>query len=144
MCCQFCYRSPPCPQNKTTLWFLSHLQTPGLSMVDYKCPGSFSLSMSRIDKFDLLTCPVPPRPVSPSSRPHMGSCQTSFPCTTTKYRFPGGSKVKASVCLQCRRPGFDPLEKKMATHSSILAWRIPWMEEPGGLQSMGSQRVGHN
>ena len=35
----------------------------------------------------------------------------------------------------------DPLEKEMATHSSILAWRIPWMEEPGGLQSMGSQRV---
>ena len=34
--------------------------------------------------------------------------------------------------------------KEMATHSSILAWRIPWMEEPGGLQSMGSQRVGHN
>ena len=35
--------------------------------------------------------------------------------------------------------GEDPLEKKMATHSSILAWRIPWMEEPGGLQSTGSQ-----
>ena len=38
----------------------------------------------------------------------------------------------------------DPLEKEMETHSSILAWRIPWMEEPGGLQSMGSQRVGHD
>ena len=38
----------------------------------------------------------------------------------------------------------DPLEKAMATHSSTLAWRIPWTEEPGGLQSMGSQRVGHN
>ena len=38
----------------------------------------------------------------------------------------------------------DPLEKGMATHSSILAWRIPWTEEPGGLQSMGSQRAGHN
>ena len=37
-----------------------------------------------------------------------------------------------------------PLEKEMATHSSILAWRIPWMEEPGGLQSMESQRVGHD
>ena len=36
------------------------------------------------------------------------------------------------------------LEKGMATHSSILAWRIPWTEEPGGLQSMGSQRVGHD
>ena len=38
----------------------------------------------------------------------------------------------------------DPLRKEMATHSSILAWRIPWTEEPGGLQSMESPRVGHN
>ena len=38
----------------------------------------------------------------------------------------------------------DPLEKEMATHSSILAWKIPWTEEPGGLQSMGSQRIGHD
>ena len=38
----------------------------------------------------------------------------------------------------------DSLDKKMATHSSTLAWRIPWTEEPGGLQSTGSQRVGHD
>ena len=38
----------------------------------------------------------------------------------------------------------DPLEKEMATHSSILAWRSPWIEEPHGLQSMGSQRVGQD
>ena len=38
----------------------------------------------------------------------------------------------------------DPLEKEMATHSSVLAWRIPWTEEPGGLQTMGSQRVRHD
>ena len=38
----------------------------------------------------------------------------------------------------------DPLEKEMAAHSSTLAWKIPWMEEPGRLQSMGSQRVGHD
>ena len=38
----------------------------------------------------------------------------------------------------------DPLEKEMATHSSIFAWKITWMEEPGGLQSMGSQRVGQD
>ena len=38
----------------------------------------------------------------------------------------------------------DPLEKEIATHSSILAWRIPWTEEPGGLQSMELQRVGHD
>ena len=38
----------------------------------------------------------------------------------------------------------DSLEKEMVTHSSTLAWKIPWMEEPGRLQSMGSQRTGHN
>ena len=38
----------------------------------------------------------------------------------------------------------DPPEKEMATHSTILAWKIPWMEEPGRLQFMGSQRVGHD
>ena len=38
----------------------------------------------------------------------------------------------------------DPLKEGVATHSSILAWEIPWTEEPGGLQSMGSQRVGHD
>ena len=40
--------------------------------------------------------------------------------------------------------GQEDLEKELATHSSILAWEIPWTEEPGGLQSTGSQRVGHN
>ena len=40
--------------------------------------------------------------------------------------------------------GEEPLEKELATHYSLLAWRIPWTEEPGGLWSMGSQRVGHN
>ena len=38
----------------------------------------------------------------------------------------------------------DPLEEGMATHSSILVWEIPWTKEPGGLQSMGSQRIGHD
>ena len=53
-------------------------------------------------------------------------------------------------CLQCRRPGFDswlgenPLEKGMAIHSSILAWRMPQTEEPGGLQFMGLHRIGHD
>ena len=56
---------------------------------------------------------------------------------------------KESTC-QCRRYEFNPwvgktpLEKEMATHSSILAWRISWTEEPDGLQSMGSRRVGHD
>ena len=56
--------------------------------------------------------------------------------------FPGGSEVKTSVCnagdLGLIPGREDPLEKEMATHSSILAWRIPWTEEPGGLQSTES------
>ena len=56
--------------------------------------------------------------------------------------------VKASV-YNAEDPGSipgreDPLEKEMAPHSSTLAWKIPWTEEPGRLQSMGSQRVGHD
>ena len=62
--------------------------------------------------------------------------------------FPGGSVVEnlpAKKKMWVRsQGGEDPLEKEMATHSRILAWRIPWTEEPGGLQSMGLQRVGHN
>ena len=61
---------------------------------------------------------------------------------------PGGSEVKTSACNQETwvqyLGGEDSLEKEMATHSSILAWGIQWTEEPGGLQSTGSRRVGHN
>ena len=62
---------------------------------------------------------------------------------------PGSSDGKESS-RQCRRCGLDPwvredpLGKEMATHARILAWKIPWTEEPGGLQSMGSQRVRHD
>ena len=68
--------------------------------------------------------------------------------TAQRWAFLGSSVVKnptagaemwiQSLCWE------DPLEEEMATHSSILAWKIPWTEEPGGLQSMGSQRVGHD
>ena len=62
--------------------------------------------------------------------------------------FPGSLDGKVSA-YNAGDPGSipglkDSLEKEMATHSSILAWRIPWKEEPGRLQSMGSQRVGHD
>ena len=62
--------------------------------------------------------------------------------------FPGGSDIKETAC-NVGDLGLIPvsrrsLEKEMATHSSILAWRIPWIEEPGGLQSTGSQRVGYD
>ena len=62
--------------------------------------------------------------------------------------FPNSSDGKESTCNTGDLgsiPGLgNPLEKEMATHSSILAWRIPWTEEPSGLQSTGSQRVGHD
>ena len=62
--------------------------------------------------------------------------------------FPSGSDGKASA-FNARDPGSIPglgrsLEKEMATHSSILAWRIPWTEEPGRLQPTGPQKVGHD
>ena len=66
--------------------------------------------------------------------------------------FPSGAHGKESACqiqetqeIKVRSLGCeDPLEKQKVTHSSILAWKIPWAEEPGGLQSMGSQRVRHS
>ena len=58
--------------------------------------------------------------------------------------FPGGSEVEASACNAGDLGWEDPLEKEMATHSSVLAWRIPGTGEPGGLPSMGSHRVGHD
>ena len=65
--------------------------------------------------------------------------------------FPGGSALKNLPAMQEPREPWvrslgqeNPLEESMATHFRILAWRMPWTEEPGGLQSMGSQRVRHN
>jgi len=66
---------------------------------------------------------------------------------TDQLGVPGGPMAKTPSAMQEMWVRFlnqeDPLQKEMATYSSILAWRIPWTEEPGGLQSMGSQRVGH-
>ena len=62
--------------------------------------------------------------------------------------FPGDTDSKESTCNAGTWVPFlgqeDPLEKAMTTHSDILAWRIPWTNEPGRLQSMGSQTVRHN
>ena len=57
--------------------------------------------------------------------------------------FPGGSVVK-KICLPCRTHKFDPLEKEMATHSSIFAWEIPWTESLEGYSPWGHKRVGHD
>ena len=64
------------------------------------------------------------------------------------HSVPGGSESKQFACnaedLSSIPESESSLEKGMASHSRILAWRIPWTEEPGGLQSMGPQRVRHN
>ena len=82
-------------------------------------------------------------PHSASRHPHPSTCPLPFP--------PLSLVPQRLKCLPAMRETRfqslgreDPLEEEMATHSSILAWRIPWTEEPGGLQSTGSQRVGHN
>ena len=75
-----------------------------------------------------------------------------FPSTFKSHNafvnIPGGLVSKESACnvkTWVLSLGWeDPLEKEMATHSSILAWRIPWTQEPGGLQPIGSQRVRHD
>ena len=65
-----------------------------------------------------------------------------------EFGSPGGSDVNNLPAMQEAQVqsviGEDPLEKAMATHSSVLAWKIPRTEEPGRLQSIGSQRVGHH
>ena len=65
----------------------------------------------------------------------------------TTRGFPGGSDGKEYEMWDTQVQSLgqeDPLEKGMATHSSFLSWGIPWTEEPGGLQSVASQRVGHD
>ena len=80
------------------------------------------------------------------------SCLHHYPkCSNVPFEgFPGGSVGKESACKagDTGDMGLIPVLRSpgggLATHSSILAWRIPWTEEPGGLQSMGSQRVKHD
>ena len=80
----------------------------------------------------------------------LNTCELNDEYLSCRLGFPGGASGKEPAC-QCRRHKRweflgqkDPLEEGMATLSSILAWRIPQTEEPGGLQSMGSQKVTHD
>ena len=89
------------------------------------------------------------RPLTPAEAPQLPPLNLEL-CSV--HRATRTSLVAQTVkCLPTMREtwvqslgGEDLLEKEMATHSSILAWRIPWMEEPGSLQSMGLQRVRHD
>ena len=78
----------------------------------------------------------------------LGNCKNSRGVRSPLLFLPSGTSDEPTCqCRRCKRHRFDllsgedPLEEGMATHSSILAWRILWTEEPGGLQSIGSQRV---
>ena len=77
----------------------------------------------------------------------LGLCGRGLCSSSSALDFPTAQTVKRLPAMQETRVrslvGDDPLEKAMATHSSTLAWKIPWTEEPGRLQSLGSQRVGH-
>ena len=82
--------------------------------------------------------------------PSSNECREKSFRLRTKVRkgFPGGAVVKNPSAVQERQVrslgGEDPLEKEITNQSSILAWEIPWTEEPGGLQSMGSQKSDSN
>ena len=84
---------------------------------------------------------------SPRGRKELGTTERPY-LLTYLLGFLGDLAVKSSSAMQeiqVRSLGWEnPLEKRMVTHSSIVAWRIPWTEEPGGLQSMVLQRVGHD
>ena len=86
-----------------------------------------------------LSCDMPPLPPSSGSGDQMHALWPHCPSW-----IPGGSDGKESACSAGGLGGEDALEKGMAGHCGILAWRIPWTEDPGGLQSVGSQRVGHD
>ena len=110
--------------------------------MDYTLIGSCARGILQVRILEWVAMPFSRAP----SRPKDWTCGSHISCLAGG--FPGSSGGKASA-YNAGEPvqslGWeDPLEKEMATHSSILAWKIPWTEEPGRLQSMGLQRVGHD
>ena len=95
----------------------------------------------------VVNCPNGINPIYPGN---LISYTKTFVYTITilPTGFPGGSAVKNLAAAQEKQVQSlgqeDPLKEGMATHFSILPWRIPWTEEPGGIPSMGPQRVGHD
>ena len=148
------------PHSSTLAWKLPWTEEPGRlqsmgsleSDMAERLHFHFSLSCSGEGNGNPLHCSCLESPGmgEPGGLPSMGSHRVGHDwsdlAAVVYMGFPGGSDGKESAC-RFRRPKFNswvgkiPLEEGMATPSSILAWRIPWTEEPGGLQSMGSQRV---
>ena len=127
---------------------LSEAQASVAAAPGLQSPGSVAVVLGRVrfptrNPSSLLQWWAEALPQPPGSPEGIGSSLGDGSLPLASVGFPRGSEVK--VGWQCGRPGFDPwvgkIPWRMATHSKILAWRIPWMEEPGGLQSTGLQRV---
>ena len=137
----FCFSCPPCTgMHAQLLQWCPTLCDP----MDCSPPGSsvHRISQARILEWvaiSFLQGIFPAQGLNPACSSAPGNSLCTF-----IWGFPGGSEGKESVCNARDLGQEDPLEKEMATHVSILAWRIPWTEEPGRLQFMGSQRVGHH
>ena len=127
------------------------MDLPGLLLMNIWVDSDFSL-LDTIEQWNSLTmCPCVYRHGWFKGFPHSSVDKKSAMQETPVWRpmgLPGGSDGKESACnvwdLGWSSGWEDPLEEDMATHSSILAWRMPWTEEPGGLQSVGLQRVRHD
>ena len=103
------------------------------------CQAPVSMEFSRQEYWSGLLFPIPDLPKgegNPKKKKKKGDICVLI---ADSRDFPGGSEVKNLPIMQ--ETSEDPLETEMASHSRILVWDIPWMEEPGGLQSMGLQEL---
>ena len=101
------------------------------------------MGFSRQEYWNGLPCPAPQDLPDPGIEP----TSSAFPELQVDYSLVAQTVKHLPAMWETWVPslgGEDPLEKEMATHSGVLAWENPWTEEPGGLQSMGSQRVRHD
>ena len=103
----------------------------------FLCPGCWDTLPSFLNWKSLLICDQ--SSVIPFFLPHCTLTHWASLVAQTVKRLPTVREIRVRSLVW-----EDPLEKEMATHSSTLAWKIPWTEEPGRLQSMGLQRVGHD
>ena len=130
---------PPTSHSSSTADIVIYLQFPHLATF----PQSGSLCQKRPSL--CLYPPLHPSPTYPSLlTTHLADSSSSLRRNLFHLDFPGGSDSEELARNAGDLGWKDPLEKEMATQFSILAWRIPWTEKPGGLQSMGLQRVGHD
>ena len=121
--------------------------------MNYSLPDPLSMEVSRQEYWSGMPFPSPGDLPNPGIEPRSPTLQAdSLPSEppgkpSTRLIIALGNTGGSQVALVVKNPpanGGDPLDEGMETNSSILAWSIQWTEEPGGLQTMGSQRVRHN